>query len=296
MKNLFILLRPHQWLKNLFVFLPAFFDRHITDPDYLLPSLAVFVAFCFAASGIYCLNDIIDADADRMHPVKKLRPIASRAISKTSGYMLMILCLLLSIAIIAVMDNHAAADTTALIVVVGIYIVMNIAYCLWLKHVAIVDVFIIATGFVLRIFAGGHATAINLSSWLVLMTFLIALFLAFAKRRDDVVIYESTGLLARKNVGHYNITFMNQIIAIIASITIVCYIMYTVSPEVIQRFHSSYIYTTSVFVLAGIIRYLQLTIVDDKSGSPTRVLLTDRFIHTCIAGWILAFFVIIYLS
>jgi 4-hydroxybenzoate polyprenyltransferase len=171
---------------------------------------------------------------------------------------------------------------------------MNIAYCVWLKHKPIIDVFIIAVGFVLRIFVGGVATGIALTHWLVLMTFLLALFLAFSKRRDDVVMFETQGKVSRKNVVRYNLDFMNQVIGIIASITMVCYIMYTVSPEVIERFHTSRLYLTSVFVLAGIIRYLQVTIVDVKSGSPTKVLMHDKFIQICVVAWVLSFILIIY--
>jgi 4-hydroxybenzoate polyprenyltransferase len=126
------------------------------------------------------------------------------------------------------------------------------------------------------------------------MTFLLALFLAFAKRRDDVVMYEETGVKARKNVDRYNLEFMNQTIGIVASIMMVCYIMYTVSDEVIARIGSHYLYITSIFVLAGIIRYLQVTIVDVKSGSPTKVLMKDRFIQTCVAGWMITFAIILY--
>ena len=174
------------------------------------------------------------------------------------------------------------------------YLVLNIAYCVKLKQIALVDVFIIAFGFVLRILAGSVATGIKLSQWIILMTFLLALFLAFAKRRDDVVIYEDTGVKARKNVNRYNLQFMNQAIYIIASVTMVCYIMYTVSDEVIERMNTSYLYVTSIFVLAGLIRYLQITIVDVKSCSPTKVLMNHRFIQCCIAGWIITFFLILY--
>lgn len=160
--------------------------------------------------------------------------------------------------------------------------------------ITIIDVFIIAFGFVLRIFVGGVAVGIHLSHWIILMTFLLALFLAFAKRRDDVVIYQETGVSARKNVNRYNLEFMNQTIGIIASITMVCYIMYTVSEEVVERMHTQYLYATSVFVLAGIVRYLQITIVDVKSGSPTKVLMKDRFVQLCIIGWILTFILILY--
>ena len=148
----------------------------------------------------------------------------------------------------------------------------------------------------LRIVVGGMAARVELSHWLVLMTFLLALFLAFAKRRDDVAIYETSGTAARKNIDHYNLAFINQTIGILASITMVCYIMYTVSPEVMERLHSSRVYMTSVFVLAGIIRYMQVAIVDVRSGSPTKVLLHDRFLQACIAGWLLTFGWIIYAS
>ena len=174
------------------------------------------------------------------------------------------------------------------------YFVINIAYCLKLKHMAIIDVFVISAGFVMRIYVGGIATYVVLSHWIVLMTFLLALFLAFAKRRDDVVIYEETGMLSRKNVDQYNLPFINQVIGILSAITIVCYIMYTVSPEVVERFGSRYVYITSVFVLAGIIRYLQLTIVEMRSGSPTKVLMSDFFTHLCLLLWIASFIVIIY--
>jgi 4-hydroxybenzoate polyprenyltransferase len=178
--------------------------------------------------------------------------------------------------------------------IVAFYILMNVAYSLGLKQVAIVDVFIVSLGFVLRVVVGGVATGIPLSHWIVLMTFLLSLFLAFAKRRDDVVIYESTGERVRKSVYQYNLHFINQVIGLIASITMVAYIMYTVSPEVTERLGTDYLYVTSVFVLAGIIRYLQLAIVDQRSGNPTRVLLKDRFVQGCIFGWVVSFILIIY--
>lgn len=174
------------------------------------------------------------------------------------------------------------------------YYVMNLAYCMKLKQYALVDVFIIATGFVMRVLLGGIVNDIELSLWIVLMTFLLALFLAFAKRRDDVVIYQETGVKARKNVNRYNLEFMNQAITVVCTSTLVAYIMYTVSDEVTERLGSRYIYLTTVFVLAGMLRYLQLSIVDVKSGSPTKVLMKDRFIQLCILGWGLTFWVLIY--
>ena len=291
MKNIVILLRPQQWLKNGFIFIPLFFDHKLTDWYCLCSAILAFFAYSFAASAIYCLNDLIDVDADRKHPKKCKRPIAAGVISKAQALLLVALCLGVAFAIASMLEGNAQWKVIGIL---GVYIVMNIAYCLKLKQMAIVDVFIIAVGFVLRIFVGGFATGVVLSQWIVLMTFLLALFLAFAKRRDDVVIYEDTGVLARKNVNRYNLPFMNQVIGVVSSITMVCYIMYTVDPEVIARMGSRYVYLTSVFVLAGIIRYLQLTIVDVKSGSPTKVLMKDRFVQCSIIGWIITFVLIIY--
>ena len=291
MKNIVILLRPQQWLKNGFIFIPLFFDHKLMDWYCLCSAILAFFAYSFAASAIYCLNDLIDVDADRKHPKKCKRPIAAGVISKAQALLLVALCLGVAFAIASMLEGNAQWKVMGIL---GVYIVMNIAYCLKLKQMAIVDVFIIAVGFVLRIFVGGFATGVVLSQWIVLMTFLLALFLAFAKRRDDVVIYEDTGVLARKNVNRYNLPFMNQVIGVVSSITMVCYIMYTVDPEVIARMGSRYVYLTSVFVLAGIIRYLQLTIVDVKSGSPTKVLMKDRFVQCSIIGWIMTFVLIIY--
>ena len=287
MTEIIKLLRPQQWIKNLFVFLPLFFDRHLFDAGYLVPCILMFLAFSMAASGIYCFNDIHDAEADQNHHEKRNRPIASGKLSKATGYIVMLVCFILSAAIMCFINR-------AVFLVVGAYVVMNIAYTLLLKHIAIVDVFVIAVGFVLRILAGGVATGIHLTHWIVLMTFLLALFLAFAKRRDDVMAFENSGVAMRKTANRYNLRFLNTATSIVGSITMVCYIMYTVSPEVVERFGSPYVYLTSIFVLAGIIRYLQIMTVEVKSGDPTRVMLKDRFIQGCVIGWLLAFALIIY--
>lgn len=172
---------------------------------------------------------------------------------------------------------------------------MNIAYCLKLKQYAILDVTIIAIGFVMRILIGGLATGIWVSHWLVLITFLVTLFLALSKRNDDFLIFEQTGTKPRVSITGYNKAFINEATAIIASVTMVCYIMYTMSPEVIERMGSRYLYLTSGWVLLGLLRYLQNMIVYGISGSPTKSLVKDHFIQICIIGWIASFFVIIYL-
>ena len=286
------LLRPEQWVKNLFVFVPAFFSGSIGDSDRLLPALMAFVAFSLAASAVYCLNDIIDADDDRRHPLKRLRPVASGAVSVGSAYALMAAALALSALALWAMP----AGRAGVAVVVGGYFALNVAYCLWLKRHSIVDVCVIAVGFVLRLAAGGVASGVYLSHWVVLMTFLVTLFLALAKRRDDVLRMNKTGKAPRKNTSRYNLTFMNQAITMTASVTVVCYIMYTVSPDVAGRFGTKYLYLTSVFVVVGLLRYIQITFVDEKSGDPTAIALHDRFIQVVLACWCLSFFAIIYLS
>lgn len=286
------LLRPEQWVKNLFVFVPAFFSGSIGDSDRLLPALMAFVAFSLAASAVYCLNDIIDADDDRRHPLKRLRPVASGAVSVGRAYALMAAALALSALAMWAMP----AGRAGVAVVVGGYFALNVAYCLWLKHHSIVDVCVIAVGFVLRLAAGGVASGVYLSHWVVLMTFLVTLFLALAKRRDDVLRMNKTGKAPRKNTSRYNLTFMNQAITMTASVTVVCYIMYTVSPDVAGRFGTKYLYLTSVFVVVGLLRYIQITFVDEKSGDPTAIALHDRFIQVVLACWCLSFFAIIYLS
>lgn len=291
MKNVISLLRPQQWAKNFFVFLPLFFSGKISNTNLLLTTFIVFISFSFIASSIYCFNDIHDMNADRIHPKKCIRPIACGKISITQAYIIMVICISTSLLITFLWINNFIS----IYIIISSYFTLNILYSIKLKQIAIVDVFIIASGFVLRILAGGKATNIELSHWIILMTFLLALFLAFAKRKDDITIYEKTGTIVRKNIGQYNLQFMDQTLSIIASITVVCYIMYTVSDDVIKRLNSSYLYITSVWVLAGIIRYLQLTTVDMKSGNPTKILMTDRFIQYCISGWIISFIIILYI-
>lgn len=290
MKNLIRLIRPKQWIKNLIVLLPVFFGGALLHPSAIYAGLITALSFSFAASSIYCLNDIIDIEDDKHHPIKCNRPLASGAISIPQGYTLMLLMLILSMASTFLLYDHQL-ETAG---VIAFYWLLNIGYCLKLKQYAIIDVCIVAFGFVLRILAGGISTSIHLSKWIVLMTFLLMLFLSFAKRRDDVVRMNETGHAPRQNTIRYNLTFINQAITITSSVTLVCYIMYTVSPETIQNFHTDYLYLTSVFVLVGLLRYIQIAVVDKKSGDPTKVILLDRFTQLIVLAFGLAFLFIIY--
>ncbi len=290
MKKTLLLIRPQQWIKNGFVLIPMFFGGRLLNADDAIASVVTFFAFSFAASAIYCFNDIVDVDADRRHPVKCHRPIASSAVSVPTAYALMAVLALLSALLLFFLPQRAG-ETAG---IVAFYFLLNMAYCLWLKRHAIIDVCTVAFGFVLRILAGGMACDVAVSNWLVLMTFLLALFLSFAKRRDDVLRMNETGEPPRRNTIRYNITFVNQAITITGTVTLVCYIMYTVSPEVVSRFHAPYLYLTSIFVLVGLLRYMQLTVVDEVSGDPTKILLRDRFTQAIVVAWIMAFLLIIY--
>ena len=290
MKKTLLLIRPQQWIKNGFVLIPMFFGGRLLNADDAIASVVTFFAFSFAASAIYCFNDIVDVDADRRHPVKCHRPIASSAVSVPTAYALMAVLALLSALLLFFLPQRAG-ETAG---IVAFYFLLNMAYCIWLKRHAIIDVCTVAFGFVLRILAGGMACDVAVSNWLVLMTFLLALFLSFAKRRDDVLRMNETGEPPRRNTIRYNITFVNQAITITGTVTLVCYIMYTVSPEVVSRFHAPYLYLTSIFVLVGLLRYMQLTVVDEVSGDPTKILLRDRFTQAIVVAWIMAFLLIIY--
>lgn len=306
MKHLLRLVRPSQWTKNVFVFGPVVFGGALFRGEALCQAALAFVAFSLAASSIYCFNDINDVADDMRHPEKRHRPIASGAVTIAQAYGLMAGLFALSMLVCvwqALLSSHAAGESPSSVVdspafgmggVILFYWLLNLAYTARLKQYAIIDVCIVATGFVLRLLAGGMATGITLSKWIVLMTFLLTLFMGFAKRRDDVQRMEKTGEAPRRNTSSYNMTFINQAITITAAVTLVCYIMYTVSPEVASQFHTDYLYLTSVFVLLGLLRYIQIAVVQGKSGNPTKVMIHDRFIQLDVLAWLLTFIFIIY--
>jgi 4-hydroxybenzoate polyprenyltransferase len=281
------LMRPHQYIKNLFIFLPLFFAARIADTSLLLNAFIAFVAFSLVASAIYTLNDYHDIEEDRQHPKKRNRPLASGAITKSQAIGIMTLLLVAGVALMASLSLSATAILLA-------YVGMNIAYSLYLKHVAILDVTIIAIGFVLRLFIGSAVTNVPLSMWIVIMTFLLALFMALAKRRDDVLIYLETGKKMRKVIDGYNLQFLDSAMAIMASVVIVAYTIYTTSAEVVERVHSEYLYLTALFVIIGIMRYLQIAFIHKESGSPTRIILEDSFMQLTLLGWIISFAWILY--
>lgn len=290
-KSILRLVRPTQWIKNLFVFIPMFFAGELFNLHSLCLCAVTFMAYSLMASSVYCYNDIVDADADRRHPVKCHRPVASGAVSVRLAYTMMAVMAALSVGLLLLLPPEVMPEVLA---VVLFYYLLNLSYCSKLKQYAIVDVCVVAFGFVLRILAGGFACEVMPSNWLVIMTFLLTLFMSFAKRRDDVLRMNETGEAPRKNTVRYNLTFINQAITITASVTLVCYIMYTVSPEVTERFDTPYLYLTFVFVLIGLLRYIQIAVVDKKSGDPTKIILHDHFSQMIVVAWGLSFLLMIY--
>jgi decaprenyl-phosphate phosphoribosyltransferase len=279
------LIRPKDWAKNLFLFIPVFFAGKIFDYHTIMELLGGFVCFSLVASSIYIINDYRDIEDDKIHPLKKLRPLAAGTVSKISA---VIIC----IAFLVIGFILAWFIRDKFLFVLLIYFLLNLGYSFGLKSIPILDIFIVAIGFVLRVKAGAVIAFIGLSEWLVIMVFLLALFMALAKRRDDVLLKLSSGTDMRKAVKGYNLEFINVALSLICAVTVVAYFMYTTSAEIVARLQTYRLYYTCLFVLAGIFRYLQLIFVQQNSQSPTKILYKDRFIQVTILLWIISFYII----
>ncbi len=289
MKPLLKLLRPKHWVKNLFVFIPAFFAGALFNPENIKILLLGFVCFSFVASAIYIINDYQDIEADRNHPEKKTRPLAAGTVSVPLAFITVFVLLVIGLGLAYFLEFN-------FFLVISLYLLINIGYSQGLKNISILDILIVATGFLLRVIAGGLIIHVAASKWLLIMVFLLALFMALAKRLDDLLVSERDGKQSRKSAQHYNLNFIYSGITMIAGIIMVSYIMYTISDEVMERMGSEHLYFTSVFVIAGVLRYLQITLVEQRSGSPTKIFLTDKFTIITLLGWIISFFVMIYFN
>lgn len=292
MKKYFKLLRVEQWVKNLFVFVPLFFSGNITNLDLLSKSIFAFIIFSLAASVVYILNDYNDIEADRKHPEKRRRPLASGAISKSQAIGILIGLVITDIALIFLTQIYFHQNLWKFAVVIGAYFFMNLAYTFKLKHVAIIDIFIIAIGFVLRVLAGGYITGITISRWAILLTFVLALVLAIGKRRGELINAQVSGK-TRKALDGYNVQFADIALSISVTLAIVCYLMFTLSPEVQLRFHQRVFYTV-IFVVFAFLRYLQQTLVYNRTESPTKIVYRDRYIQVTLLLWVAAFLIQIY--
>ncbi|HAO03936.1 MAG: decaprenyl-phosphate phosphoribosyltransferase [Chitinophagaceae bacterium] len=289
MKDIIHLIRPKDWAKNLFLFVPLFFAGRLFEMETIKELFYGFLCFCAIASAVYIINDYRDIEFDKLHPEKSSRPLASGKISKPKAVILAILLIIAGF-------TGAWFIRDKFMFVLALYFLLNLAYSFGLKNLPIVDIVIIAIGFVLRIKAGAVIAKVGLTEWLTIMVFLLALFMALAKRRDDVILKNQSGMDMRKAVKGYNLQFINVGISLISSIIIVSYIMYTMSNEVQERIGTYRIYYTALFVIMGLFRYLQLVYVDEKSQSPTKILYKDRFIQVCLILWIVCFYVILYIK
>ncbi len=287
MKAYIQLIRPKDWAKNSFLFIPLFFAGEIFNKEILLEELMGFFCFSFVASGIYIINDYRDIADDQLHPVKRKRPLASGAVSKTTAIIMSALLIITGL-------TAAWFIRDKFFFVLALYFLLNIGYSFGLKNISILDIIIISIGFVLRVKSGAVIARIGLSEWLVIMIFLLALFMAMAKRRDDVLIKISSGTDMRKSVKGYNLEFINTAISLICAVILVSYLMYAMSPETMARLNTYRLYYTSLFVIAGVFRYLQLIFVQQDSQSPTKILYKDRFIQACIVLWVFSFYIILY--
>ena len=246
------------------------------------------ISFCSIASAVYIINDIYDLEQDKLHELKRLRPLAAGAVSIWNAILLLVLMVVLA-------TGLALLVSLSFFYVIAGYFFLNLVYSLYLKNISLIDISVIAIGFILRVLAGGIAAQVSVSKWLILMTFLLACCLALGKRRDDLLLDVDKQTL-RQSLKGYTLPFIDTCLVVLAGTTIVCYIMYTVSDEVVQRLHSDHIYLTSIFVIIGILRFLQIAIVEQMSGSPTLILLKDTMIQVMIGLWFLAFLIILYAS
>lgn len=285
MRTYFTLLRPAHWIKNFLVFVPVFFASQITDITKE-PAIAwTFVAFCVASSIVYIFNDLHDVDEDRKHPVNRYRPIAAGDISRKKAYV--VISTLLILLIFSLLKAKLWFP-------VVLYICLNIAYTLILKHFAIIDISVISLGFVLRIIAGAMAANVFLTNWLIIITFLLALSIALGKRRSELMINQSYQIPVRKSLSGYNLEFVNISLLILAAVTLMIYLFYCMSEQVAIRMGTGKIYLTAFPVILGFIRFLQIILVQHDVRSPIEILLNDRFIQIILLLWIGLFYFLIY--
>jgi len=291
MKYYLQLLRPKDWAKNLFLIVPSFFAGQFFVRSLFLHLLEGFISFCFIASAIYIINDYRDIEDDRKHPVKCNRPLAAGTVKKPVAIGICIGLFVLGSILGWLADPHYQ-----FLFILILYFFINLFYSFGLKNFAILDILMLSSGFVLRVKGGATIAGVEASEWLIIMTFLLSLFMAIAKRRDDLLLKVTTGTDMRKSISGYNLDFLDTMLGLSCAIVIVAYINYTVSPVTVARLGTHRLYYSSLFVIAGLMRYLQITFVLKKSGSPTEILYKDYFIQITLALWVLSIYVILYLK
>jgi len=280
------LFRVKHYIKNFYVFMPAFFSGRILEGDIALNSGIAFLQFSLIASSIYIINDLGDIEEDRLHPTKRFRPIPSGQVSRNTALILAILSALVSFSSAWFFEGN-------LFWILLAYFVMNIAYSSGLKHVAILDISLVSLGFILRISAGEAATGIPISKWLMMMVFILSMFQAMAKRLDDIFVAESEGVVSRKSIGGYNADFLKIALSIFSAVLLVCYLIYITQPTIIERLGENS-YFTLLPVLLGVMRYLQQLYVYKLSYNPVKIVLRDHFLQAICLLWVASFAYLLY--
>ncbi len=282
------LIRIPQWIKNFFVFVPLVFSLNIFNEKFLITSLIGFFAFCLTSSMIYIINDIIDADADRAHPRKKNRPIAARTISPKQGILVTVI---FGIAVIILIYN---TDINFILLLL-LFFFINVLYSLKLKHVVLLDIFSIAAGFLIRVLAGAIIIQVAISSWLILTTMFISLFLAIMKRHSELeIVEEGSTTETRKVLAFYSLNFADQLATIAAAGVIICYALYTVSERTISVFKTENLIYTTPFVVFGIFRYMFLVYMNKQGENTTHILISDLQMIVTVVLYVTFTMLIIY--
>jgi len=280
------LLRPRQWLKNVFVFAGLIFSRHFFIPESVEKSIIAFIVFSLLSSSGYIINDIIDYREDLQHPAKSKRPIAAGRIKRLPAGAIAIVLMFVSLA-----GSYSLG--TNFFIVCCIYGLLMLVYSFGVKQIVILDVLFVAFGYVLRAIAGAVVIDVEISSWLLLCTLLIALFLAVAKRRTEIVLLGEDAAKHRKILSQYSLPLLNQMIAVVTAACIVAYCLYTLAPETVTKFGTKNLIFTIPFVIYGIFRYLYITYQKQETDIPERVLFSDLPLQLCLVSWVLACVLII---
>ncbi|MFN3872681.1 MAG: decaprenyl-phosphate phosphoribosyltransferase [Ignavibacterium sp.] len=286
-KNYLKLIRVPQWIKNFFVFVPLLFSLHLFDKDYFLLSLKAFIVFSLASSFVYVVNDIIDIEADRAHPKKKNRPLASGKISKSSA-------LILAAVLLVVVLSSYFFFNYQFVSFLYAFLILNVLYSFYLKHIVILDIFSIAAGFSIRVLAGAAVIDVPVSSWLILTTMFISLFLGVMKRHSELVQIADNNKTTRKVLAEYSTNFTNQMATVAASGVIICYALYTVSQRTVSVFNTENLIYTTPFVVFGIFRYMYLEYQNNQGENTTQVMMTDVPMILTVISYAIVTVLIIY--
>lgn len=284
------LLRPSQWVKNSFVFLPIFLNGQLKDFTVLWYAVTAFILFCLTSSAIYCINDSVDVSYDAVNPDKKNRPVASGAISIIEAVSISMVLLLAAVGFAFLSGNP---HILKVLEVLALYFFLNLSYTLWLKKLPLLDVVVVSVCFLLRVFAGGVACGIPLTTWTLVLVFFLTLMLAMGKRRHEAWLYEKYGIVSRGVIRHYNLKFLSILLVVLGISSFGLYLGWSFSDYAVQKF-GNYLYPTSFFVAQGIGRYLWIILKDNGGGNPTRLILHDRIIQLAVICWSLCFGYIIY--